>query len=62
MMIPSFKAGIIGSYKIITVGAPPTIRSTVYVFNIFSDTELIINRYDSTDASVTTTARGWFFR
>jgi hypothetical protein len=34
--------------------------STTRVFYIFSDTEMIVNRYDSTAG--TTTGRGWFFR
>lgn len=34
--------------------------STTRVFYIFGDTEMIVNRYDSTAG--TTTGRGWFFR
>jgi hypothetical protein len=34
--------------------------STTRVFYIFNDTEMIVNRYDSTAG--TTTGRGWFFR
>ena len=33
---------------------------TTRVFYIFGDTEMIVNRYDSTAGS--TTGRGWFFR
>lgn len=58
IVIPSYRGPIYAAFG----GAAPTLRSTVYVFNIFSDTEMIVNRYDSTTASVTTTARGWFFR
>jgi hypothetical protein len=34
--------------------------STTRVFYIFGDTEMIVNRYDST-AGIST-GRGWFFR
>ncbi len=37
-------------------GGIPTTR----VFYIFGDTEMIVNRYDSTAG--TSTGRGWFFR
>ena len=59
IVIPSYRGPI---YAAFGGAAPPTFRSTVYVFNLFSDTEMIVNRYDSTTISVTTTARGWFFR
>lgn len=58
IVIPSYKASI---YASMPTGAPPTLRSTVYVYGFF-DREHIVNRYDSTTLSVTTTARGWFFR
>ena len=61
IVIPSYRGPIYAAFGGVT-GPPPTFRSTVYVFNLFSDTEMIVNRYDSTTASVTTTARGWFFR
>lgn len=57
IVIPSYRGPIYAAFS-----GTPTLRSTVYVFNLFSDTEMIVNRYDSTTASVTTTARGWFFR
>jgi len=59
IVIPSYRGPIYAS----SVGgvAPPTLRSTVYVYGFF-DREHIVNRYDSTTLSVTTTARGWFFR
>lgn len=58
IVIPSYKAAIYSSFG---GGAAPTLRSTVYVYGFF-DREHIVNRYDSTNLSVTTTARGWFFR
>jgi len=60
MVIPSYKAAIYASSS--TGGPGPTLRSTVYVFNLFWDRENIVNRYDSETLSTTTTARGWFFR
>jgi hypothetical protein len=41
---------------------PPSGKSTVYVFNIFWDNEVIVNRYDTTSTTTETTARGWFIR
>jgi hypothetical protein len=40
----------------------PPEKSTVYVFNIFWDKEVIVNRYDTTSTTTETTARGWFIR
>lgn len=61
MVIPSFKPGIYAA-AIGGGGPPPTTKSTVYVFNVFWDTEMIVNRYDTTSTTIETTGRGWFFR
>ena len=37
-------------------------KATVYVFNVFWDTEMVVNRYDTTSTTTETTAKGWFFR
>lgn len=42
------------------ITSAPSGVSTTRVFYIFGDTEMIVNRYDSTAG--TTTGRGWFFR
>lgn len=47
-----------GTNYIMTPPSPEV--STTRVFYIFSDTEMIVNRYDST-AGIST-GRGWFFR
>ena len=60
IVIASYKPSIYASGA--GGGPAPTLRSTVYVFNLFSDSEMIVNRYDSQTLSVTSTARGWFFR
>lgn len=36
------------------------VLQTTRVFYIFGDTEMVVNRYDTTAG--TTTGRGWFFR
>jgi hypothetical protein len=43
-------------------GSVPSTKSTVYLFNIFWDTEMVVNRYDTTSTTTETTAKGWFFR
>jgi len=37
-------------------------KGTAFVFNVFWDTEMVVNRYDTTSTTTETTARGWFFR
>ena len=60
IVIPSFKAAI---YAAVAGGvSPPVAKSTVYVFSLFWDTEMIVNRYDTTSTTTETTGRGWFFR
>lgn len=60
--------GLVGSIAItaskeaVVPPEPPTEKSTVYVFNIFWDNEVIVNRYDTTSTTTETTARGWFIR
>ena len=60
--------GLVGSFSLTAskeVGEPPeppTEKSTVYVFNIFWDNEVIANRYDTASTTTETTARGWFIR
>ena len=57
--------GLVGSFSLTAskeVEEPPTEKSTVYVFNIFWDNEVIANRYDTTSTTTETTARGWFIR
>jgi len=43
-------------------GSTPSTKSTVYVFSVFWDTEMVVNRYDTTSTTTETTAKGWFFR
>jgi hypothetical protein len=61
IVIPSFKVGIYAA-AIGGGGPPPTTKATVYVFNLFWDTEMIVNRYDTNSTTTETTGRGWFFR
>jgi hypothetical protein len=65
MIIPSQSHGVIASSfprKLTEPPEPPSEKSTVYVFNIFWDNEVIVNRYDTTSTTIETTARGWFIR
>lgn len=65
IVIPSYKGPIFASLPIVEAGEPPeppAEKSTVYVFNIFWDNEVIANRYDTTSTTTETTARGWFIR
>jgi hypothetical protein len=57
IVIPSYKASIYASMP-----TAVALRTYPNVFYVFWDTETVLNRYDSTDSAVTTTARGWFFR
>ena len=60
IVIPSYRGSIYASS--VGGGAPPILKSTVYVFNIFWDNETTVNRYDTTSTTTETTARGWFFK
>lgn len=60
MMIPSYKAAIYASMP--SGVTPPVNKSSVYLFRIFWDTEVILNRFDTVSTTTETTARGWFFR
>lgn len=60
IVIPSYKAAI---YAAMAGGAPPAVdKNGVYLFRIFWDTEVILNRFDTLSTTSETTARGWFFR
>lgn len=62
MIIPSISFGVIASSRpkffVESGGSKPRI----FVFNLFWDTETIVNRYDTESTTTETTARGWFFR
>ena len=60
IVIPSYKASI---YASMPTGAPPGgDKNGVYLFRIFWDTEVVLNRFDTLSTTTETTARGWFFR
>jgi hypothetical protein len=58
MILPSYKAAIYASMP----AAVAAEKSSVYLFRIFWDTEVILNRFDTVSTTTETTARGWFFR
>jgi hypothetical protein len=60
MVLPTMRGSIYSSRP--TNIPPPEFRSLNFVFYPFWDRETIINRYDSSVVTTTTTARGWFFR
>ena len=57
-------SGLVRSFSLISTKTPSGggTKATVYVFNVFWDTEMIVNRFDTTSTTTETTARGWFFR
>jgi len=55
MRIPSFHASR-AARSVVAVAA----RSANFVFGIFWNREVIVDRFDSTDSATTTTARRWF--
>lgn len=58
IVIPSFRGSIYSSMP----SAVAAEKSNVYLFRIFWDTEMVVNRFDTTSTTTETTARGWFFR
>jgi len=57
--------GLTATFSLISTKTPSGgggTKATVYVFNVFWDTEMIVNRFDTTSTTTETTARGWFFR
>ena len=56
MRIPSFHARRAGFGEAVAAAT----RSANFVFGIFWTREVIIDRFDSADSAVTTTARRWF--
>ena len=56
MRIPSFHASRTGFGAAVIIA----VRSANFVFGIFWDREVVVNRFDSTDSATTTTARKWF--
>lgn len=57
IVIPSYKASIYASMPVAV-----TDKNGVYLFRIFWDTEVVLNRFDTLSTTTETTARGWFFR
>lgn len=55
MILPSFHASR-AARSVVVVAA----RSANFVFGIFWNREVIVNRFDSTVSATTTTARNWF--
>jgi hypothetical protein len=63
MIISGSLYGVIASSKPrIVIASGGGTRPRIYIFDIFWDTEMVVNRYDTTSTTVETTARGWFFR
>lgn len=56
MIIPTFHASRAG----FGAAVASVVRSANFVFGIFWDREVIVNRFDSINSATTTTARRWF--